>query len=238
MRVPSFTLLLLAACGAAPANQSDESPRAAAPTGGPGQPAANISVVRAGSACVPRWNGEALSVEGLRERGAAEVRWRLATLRTPTNVESADFPHVRLEAPADALWPCLEPTVTALRRAGFGGLLLRPSTGGERPDLRAPFLTYGPDFRPAVAVFEIEGRGRVRFNGRPSVSLEQLPETYVKAAMRDEVAGLWRNAVIMRPGASFSDLYDTLSVMEAAEAEGVLADCRDAVPPQGVQLRC
>lgn len=218
--------------GAAQRGSSQDRPGA-----GQGVPEATVSIDTRGDGCAVRWNGEAVSLPQLGERGRASVQARLPHIPAGTSTESPDAPHMLLESPADAPWSCVGPVVEMLRSARFGSILLRIAGSGPSQDLRAPFIFSVPGLRFEYAIVEVAGRGRLRLNGRP-LDLPSFPEAYLQAAVRLEFAGMLGDAVVPRPAARFVDVYEAFRVLGALRGRSFLSNCRDAAPPQGVSLRC
>jgi biopolymer transport protein ExbD len=187
MRTGAIVLaLLLAACGRPGETNGSAEPAANAALPRPDLPdaGATLTLSAAGAGgCSARWNGEAVTGAQLLDRAAAAIERAIATVGSVQNVSTEAMPVVRVEAPAEMSFACVDTMIAPLQRAGFLRLILAPANGAE-PELAAfPLTDIGPP--PPVAVVRIGASGRMTWNNDP-VDLGQLTERARRMGGLDE----------------------------------------------------
>lgn len=166
MRTAAMVLaLLLAACGrpAETNGSADGAANAAVPRPDLPQAGATLALSAAGTGgCSARWDGAAVTREQLLDRAAAAVDRAISAVGGIQNVSAEAIPVVRVEAPADLSFACVDAMLAAVQRAGFPRLILAPA-GGAEPELTSfPLTEIGP---PApAAVVRIGAGGRMTWN--------------------------------------------------------------------------
>lgn len=226
-------LVLLAACAAcAPSDAGNGTPNEAvagtvgpSPRRGPGDPAATIAIVPGqGTDCTAQWDGEAVTPERLRERGMAVLQEGIERIGGVRRLTEENIPFVRLEAPAEAPWSCVAPTLESIRRTGFAHVALAPA-GGAAPDQRVHFLIEIPqsaESRPSVVV-EMAREGGLTWNGA-AIDLDGFGARV--RARGGDVAPPGDFVVIPSGATRFAELHALLQVAGRARAEVALGGCR------------
>jgi len=159
-----LALLMLAACGrpddaggtaGGPANAA--APRPDLPEAG-----ATLTLSAEGpERCSARWDGAAVTREQLLDRADAAIDRAVAAVGGIQNVSAEAIPVVRVEAPADLSFACVDAMLAAVQRAGFPRLILAPA-GGAEPELTYfPLTEIGP---PPAVVVRIDAGGRMTWN--------------------------------------------------------------------------
>jgi biopolymer transport protein ExbD len=166
MRTGAIVLaLLLAGCGgpdgagdAAGGGANAAVPRPDLPEAG-----STLTLSAAGTGgCSARWDGAAVTREQLLERAAAAIDRAVAAVGGVQNVSAEAIPVVRVEAPADLSFACVDAMLAAVQRAGFPRLILAPA-GGAEPELTSfPLTEIGPP--PPAVVVRIGAGGRMTWN--------------------------------------------------------------------------
>jgi hypothetical protein len=165
MRASAIVLaLLLAACGGPDGtNKAAGAGEAAAARPDLPQAGATLTLSAAGAErCSAKWNGVAVTRAQLLDRAAEAIERAIANVGSIQNVSTEAMPVVRVEAPAEMGFACVDAMITPLQRAGFLRLILAPANGAE-PELAAfPLTDIGPP--PPVAVVRIGAGGRMTWN--------------------------------------------------------------------------
>lgn len=176
MRTGAIVLaLLLAACGrAGETNGSADSAAAVGP--GPSLPeaGATLTLSAAGAdGCAAKWNGEAVTRAQLLDRAGAAIERAIATVGGVENISAEAIPVVRVEAPAEMGFACVDAMLAAVQRAGFPRVILAPAGESEAALAAFPLTEIGPP--PPTAIVRIGAGGRMTWNNDP-VDLARLTE--------------------------------------------------------------
>jgi hypothetical protein len=165
MRASAIVLaLLLAACGGPDGTNKAAGPgEAAAPRADLPRAGATLTLSAAGAErCSAKWDGVAVTRAQLLDRASAAIERAIATVGGIENISAETIPVVRVEAPAEMSFACVDAMIAAVQRAGFARLILAPANGAE-PELAAfPLTDIGPP--PPVAVVRIGAGGRMTWN--------------------------------------------------------------------------
>lgn len=227
---------LLFAC-AAPAHAGQ--PPAAPSASRFSAPSATLLLQPAGGgACTVRWDGQTIGQTALLDRAVALVRARIEALGGPQAIDEGNMPLVRLEAPADAPWSCLAPTLGALERAGFAVVALRHAQAADAADTFAHFLQPGSDgdLPPSVVL---------RFGPGAPVAPGQLGPLLTSLGRAHGAGDAPPNQFVVVPdatsrfGALFTIIEDAArqgvdtTFARCAGAAGTLAEIRCPPPPPG-----
>jgi hypothetical protein len=165
MRASAIGLaLLLAACGGPDGvDNSAGGANAAMPRPELPQAGATLTLSAEGAErCAAKWDGVAVTRAQLLDRAAAAIARAIDTVGSVQNVSTEAMPVVRVEAPAEMSFACVDAMIAPVQRAGFLRLILAPANGAE-PELAAfPLTDIGPP--PPVAVVRIGAGGRMTWN--------------------------------------------------------------------------
>jgi hypothetical protein len=165
MRASAIVLaLLLAGCGGPDGTNKAAGPgnEAAARPDLPQAGATLILSADGAERCSAKWDGAAVTRAQLLDRAAAAIERAIANVGSVQNVSTEAMPVVRVEAPAELSFACVDAMITPLQRAGFLRLILAPANGAE-PELAAfPLTDIGPP--PPVAIVRVGAGGRMTWN--------------------------------------------------------------------------
>ena len=181
MRASAIVLLLLAGCGgpgetngAAGPRESTNAAAAAAPLPILPEVGATLALSAAGAdRCSAKWNGEAVTRAQLLDRAAAAIERAIAAVGGIENISAETIPVVRVEAPADMGFACVDTMLAAVQRAGFPRVILAPIDESEAALASFPLTEIGPP--PPAAIVRIGAGGRMTWN-QEAVDLARLTE--------------------------------------------------------------
>jgi biopolymer transport protein ExbD len=166
MRASAIVLaLLLAACGGPDGTNGGAGPNgAAAARADLPQAGATLTLSAEGAErCSAKWDGVAVTRAQLLDRAGAAIDRAIANVGSVQNVSTDSMPVIRVEAPAEMSFACVDAMIAPVQRAGFLRLILAPANGAE-PELAAfPLTDIGPP--PPVAIVRIAAGGRMTWNG-------------------------------------------------------------------------
>ena len=218
---PIYALLLIASC--APPSEENKTDGGA---GGEGPAATVTAVSNAGQGCSIRWNGEAVSKEGLLDNSVRLIMRAIEDIGGIDKVTGENLPYLRLEAAGDVPYSCTGPVLREMQRAGFSHAALKLAEGPAR-DQRAdfPLEPVGPSQNHAI--FRLEKSGRMTWDG-VAVDRVGLKE---KARLARSIAPQVEFSVAPSPDSDFKALYDALRAIEEEKLTAVLAGCAGTPGP-------
>ncbi|HEV7660923.1 MAG TPA: hypothetical protein VGO55_13875 [Allosphingosinicella sp.] len=238
MRASAIVLaLLLAACGGPDGTNKAAGPgEAAASRADLPQAGATLTLSAEGAErCSAKWNGVAVTRAQLLDRAADAIERAIANVGSVQNVSTEAMPVVRVEAPAEMSFACVDAMIAPVQRAGFLRLILAPN--GAEPELAAfPLTDIGPP--PPVAIVRIGAGGRMTWNDE-AVEAAGLTERARRMGGLDETPAP-PGELEIRPAreASFGAVHAAIAAVRQGNVQAALLPpsveprARPPAPPQ------
>lgn len=195
-------------------------------------PSATLSLEATGASdCNVRWNGQHVGQDQLLAQSVRLIESRVRQAGGPQAMTEDNIPLLRIEAPPEAPWSCLAPTLNTLGRAGFASVALRPNQVPAAADEIAHFpLLLGDDSDSPPSAILIFGPDRgMTWNG----------EAIGPGELRTRVAGLGRErslpghhvpanqfVVVPEAGTRLAALVTLIHDAAGLGVETVLSNCR------------
>ena len=214
--------LLLAACGrpddaGAPGG---EAANAAAPRPDLPEAGATLTLSAEGAeGCSARWEGVRVTRAQLLDRAAAAIERAIATVGGVENISAEAIPVVRVEAPAEMRFACVDTMLAPLQRAGFPRVMLAPGGDGDAELASFPLTEIG---LPPTAIVRIGAGGRMAWN-QETVDLARLTER-ARAIGGIDVPATPPGEVEIRPAqeASFGSVHAAVRAVRLGNVQASL----------------